>query len=200
MKHSKTQFTAAWKIWTNNGAGMDDDDRFQTGKSVEDAAQNTYLDGMTDKDWLAATLARLNPPKETLYTVAHEDGEGRESNLTMREAARRILHHDGADYEIRLGDTFEKGPLAGESRFELWTRKQVANRPWSRTAISAIAKTEEIAEAAILAEVVEKSGEWRGEPIAETMDSYLSGLREMLADADDEDKPAFQAMIDEASK
>lgn len=32
------------------------------------------------------------------------------------------------------------------------------------------------------------------------LDSYLADLREMLADADDEDKPQFQAMLDEATQ
>lgn len=54
--------TAAWEIWTNNGNKMDEDDREQTGKSVLDAANNEYVDGISDKDWLRKTLIRLGHP------------------------------------------------------------------------------------------------------------------------------------------
>lgn len=49
----------AWAKWTKNGLGLDDDERVQTTKSVQDAVANTYVEGMTDLDWLAATLKQL---------------------------------------------------------------------------------------------------------------------------------------------
>lgn len=52
--------THAWETWTKNGLGLDDDDRIQTSKTVQDAAANAYVDDMNDGDWLAATLKRLS--------------------------------------------------------------------------------------------------------------------------------------------
>ena len=51
--------TNAWETWTENGLGLDDDMRWQTEKTVQDAANNTYIDDISDIDWLAATLRRL---------------------------------------------------------------------------------------------------------------------------------------------
>jgi len=51
--------TNAWETWTNNGLGLDTEDREETSKSVADAAANTYTDDMSDTEWLAATLKRL---------------------------------------------------------------------------------------------------------------------------------------------
>lgn len=49
----------AWETWTENGLGLDTDGCIQTGKTVCDAANNAYVDGIDDLDWLAATLRRL---------------------------------------------------------------------------------------------------------------------------------------------
>jgi hypothetical protein len=51
--------THAWESWTKNGLGLDADDRAQTEKTVRDAANNTWVEGINDVDWLAATLRRL---------------------------------------------------------------------------------------------------------------------------------------------
>jgi hypothetical protein len=51
--------THAWKIWTNNGSGMDQDMREDTAKSVNDAVANTYVEDIDDMDWLAHTLQSL---------------------------------------------------------------------------------------------------------------------------------------------
>lgn len=51
--------THAWETWTKNGLGLDEDDRAQTTKSVQDAVNNAYIDDISDSDWLAATLKRL---------------------------------------------------------------------------------------------------------------------------------------------
>jgi hypothetical protein len=50
---------AAWETWTKNGLGLDDDMKVQTEKSVQDAVNNAYIEGISDKDWLAATLRDL---------------------------------------------------------------------------------------------------------------------------------------------
>lgn len=54
--------TAAWETWTQNGLGLDTDEREQTTKSVADAVTNVWQPDMDDAAWLAATLARLNGP------------------------------------------------------------------------------------------------------------------------------------------
>lgn len=54
-----TIVTHAWEIWTKNGLGLDAEDREETSKTVKDAANNAYVDDMTDAQWLDATLARL---------------------------------------------------------------------------------------------------------------------------------------------
>jgi len=55
----KTIADAAWEHWANVGLEMDDDELVQTSKSASDAATNAYVEGMSDKEWLAATLKRL---------------------------------------------------------------------------------------------------------------------------------------------
>jgi hypothetical protein len=54
-----TIVTHAWEIWTKNGLGLDDEDRRETEKTVQDAVNNEYQDDISDVDWLAATLLRL---------------------------------------------------------------------------------------------------------------------------------------------
>lgn len=96
---------------------------------------------------------------EVLYTVARSDGEGREFNLSLYDAARAILHDDGCDYEIR--------PSSGGG-YDLWSRQQVANIGWHRTQWFSLETDLEAAERDIFQRVVDDSGagNWRG-PIAE---------------------------------
>ena len=54
-----TVVTHAWEAWTNNGIGLDIEEREETAKTVRDAATNAYVDEMTDAQWLAVTLKRL---------------------------------------------------------------------------------------------------------------------------------------------
>ena len=49
----------AWEAWTKNGLGLDQDDIEQTVKTVQDAANNAWLDGMTDCQWLTETMRQL---------------------------------------------------------------------------------------------------------------------------------------------
>jgi hypothetical protein len=58
-QQADTITVAAWEIWTNNGRGLDADDRAQTEKSVQDAVNNAYVEDISQTDWLAATLRRL---------------------------------------------------------------------------------------------------------------------------------------------
>lgn len=50
---------AVWEIWTRNGAGLDQDEREQTGKSAAAAVANAHQDEMTDEDWQHAALDLL---------------------------------------------------------------------------------------------------------------------------------------------
>jgi hypothetical protein len=49
----------AWQVWTKNGLDLDADQRRETVKVVQDAAHNTYFDGIRTPEWLTATLAQL---------------------------------------------------------------------------------------------------------------------------------------------
>ncbi len=57
--HLDTIVTHAWEIWTKNGLRMDAEIRRETEKTVKDAAANSYAEGMSDVEWLAATVKRL---------------------------------------------------------------------------------------------------------------------------------------------
>ena len=54
-----TIVTHAWETWTKNGLFLDEDEREETTKTVQDAANNAYFEGISDIDWLAATLNHL---------------------------------------------------------------------------------------------------------------------------------------------
>ncbi len=51
--------TNAWERWTKNGLHLDNDMITETTKTVQDAATNAYVDDMTNKQWLTATLISL---------------------------------------------------------------------------------------------------------------------------------------------
>ena len=118
----------------------------------------------------------------TLYTVARSDGEQREYNLTLTQAARMILHHDGGDFAIR--------PRADGEGYDLWSRQQVANIQWARTSFFSLEDDREAAEADIFQRVVDCSSRiyWVG-LVAQDQERYLADLRRMRAycDADDAD-------------
>lgn len=76
---------------------------------------------------------------EVLFTLINHHGDA-ETGLTLLEAARAIIQHDGVDYELR----------AAREGFDLWTRQQVANRPWTRTDMFSLEQDEDAAEIDIL--------------------------------------------------
>lgn len=102
---------------------------------------------------------------DTLYTVARADGENREEDLTLADAARAILHHDGGDYEFR--------PRGDGDGFDLWTRQQVAGLGWTRTHWFSLETDLAAAESDIFARVLADSrlANWRG-LIAQTQADY----------------------------
>ncbi len=50
---------AAYNAWTDNGLGLDLDASTQAVKTVQDAVNNSHVDGISNRDWLAASLKRL---------------------------------------------------------------------------------------------------------------------------------------------
>ena len=94
------------------------------------------------------------------FTVVDTDGEPIARNLTAAEAAHIILTDDGREYEIREDD----------GGYELWSRQQVANRPWEATVIFTVADTLEEAEAEIFAAVT--SAHWPRHPEAMTDEQF----------------------------
>lgn len=76
------------------------------------------------------------------YTLVDTNGDRTESGLTLIEAAREIIQHDGVDYELR--------PSTLGEGFDLWTRQQVANRPWTRSDMFSLNTDEDAAEIDIL--------------------------------------------------
>jgi len=86
---------------------------------------------------------------ETLFTLVDHNGDRTESGLTLIEAAREIIQHDGVDYELRPADD-------GDG-FYMWTRQQVANRPWTRTDMFSLDGDEAAAETEILTRFADDS-------------------------------------------
>lgn len=102
------------------------------------------------------------------YAVLKTNGETIDTDLTAAEAAQAILSDDGQDYEIR--------PSSDYPGFDLWTRKQVANRGWHKTVIFSLETDADKAEAEICERVIHAN--WQNEPFAMTMEAY----KEMLAE------------------
>lgn len=48
-----------WERWVS-GMNLDHAERARTRKIVKDATDREFLEGITDNEWLTATLARLN--------------------------------------------------------------------------------------------------------------------------------------------
>jgi hypothetical protein len=94
------------------------------------------------------------------FTVVDTDGEAIARHLTAADAAHIILTDDGREYEIREDD----------GGYELWSRQQVANRPWEATVIFTVADTLEEAEAEIFAAVIRAS--WPRHPEAMTDEQF----------------------------
>lgn len=91
-----------------------------------------------------------------LYNVYTDTGCVR-SNVSLLDAADEILSHDSAQWEIR-----ETSP----GIYQIWTRKECANKPWTSTLLIRAADNEDEARELLSADVVARSGEWRGAPYA----------------------------------
>ena len=116
------------------------------------------------------------------FTVIDADGYPVARHLTAAAAAHLILTDDGRGYEIRpmfYGDEEDYNDCAGivsvlgadcDGGYELWTRQQVANRPWSKTVLFSFADTLADAEAEIFAAVIRAN--WSRHPQAMTDAEY----------------------------
>lgn len=128
----------------------------------------------------------------TLYTVARRDGEDREYNLTLTDAAKRLLHDDGQDYEIR--------PTDGGG-FDLWLRQQVANIKWHKTSIYSIQDDAALAEIEIFQKVVESSQDASSGPEAIDQDDYKKSIQRQFDCLDEvDDAEEIQFLSDELAK
>lgn len=84
----------------------------------------------------------------TTYTVIEPSYVERER--TVEEVAHRLLTDDGAEYAVRPSQN---------GGFDLWIRKQVANKPWTKTVVFSLEDNADKAEAEIMEKVV-ASGHW----------------------------------------
>lgn len=94
-----------------------------------------------------------------LYAVTDQSGDLIARDLTASDAAHEILTVDGQEYDIR--------PDSAGEYWTLWTRQQVANKPWTATLIGTYG-TEDEARAEIFAHVVKESDggrSWKAEAI-----------------------------------
>ena len=87
------------------------------------------------------------------YAVVDQSGELIARDLTTEDAAHEILTVDGQEYEIR--------PDSAGDYWTLWTRQQVANKPWTSTLFGDYGPENE-ARAVIFAHVVNEAdgGRW----------------------------------------
>lgn len=105
-------------------------------------------------------------------TVIDQSGTVLGRHLTTKEAAHIILTDDSAEYEIR------EATWRGSRIFELWTRKQVANEPWSKTIVTSFSDSRDEAESEIFLEVCEAN--WRGFPEAIPDAEYDAMLADLV--------------------
>lgn len=96
------------------------------------------------------------------YTVINSfSGDVIDSGLSAEMAAHVVLTDDGGEYEVRED---ERGG------WSLWTRKQVANRGWSRTLVGSAESDRDAAEADIWLQVIR--ADWPRHPTVMTDASY----------------------------
>ena len=111
-----------------------------------------------------------------LYAVVDQSGDLIARDLTTEQAAHEILTGDGQEYEIRLNS-------AGDF-WTLWTRQQVANKPWKVTLMGTYG-TEAEARAKIFAHVVKEADGgrwWKAEAIPQ--EEYDEMEARLAAEAD----------------
>lgn len=101
----------------------------------------------------------------TTYTFVN--GDRAITGLTMIEAAHELLSTDSAEYDIRPDS---------RGGYRLWTRKQVANKPWTQTIIFSLEDNETSAEKEI-ARLLIGSGAWETGSIHVLTDDQYANLQ-----------------------
>lgn len=79
-----------WERWTKNGLGLDDSEREQTTKSVQDAVNNVWQDGMTTAEWQDAALHILTHTLKYLEAIGLYEQAG-------RDCANHVIYGPGVD-------------------------------------------------------------------------------------------------------
>ena len=111
----------------------------------------------------------------TTYTVIDRaSGDAIATGLSAADAASEVLTSDGQEYDIR--------PATDGNGFELWTRKQVASKGWTRTVVYSIENDRDAAEADIFAKVI--VADWPRHPEVLTDAQYAEMLAELAADGE----------------
>jgi len=108
----------------------------------------------------------------TTYTILSGEGEMIETGLSLRDAAHEVLTSDSREYEVRRDD---------DGGFTLWSRQQVANRPWAATRFFSVKIDRAEAEAEIFAEVI-GSERFAGHCEAITDEQYADMLASLAED------------------
>jgi hypothetical protein len=113
-----------------------------------------------------------------LYAVVDQGGELIARDLTTDQAARAILTVDSQEYEIRPSGAYR-------DYWTLWTRQQVANKPWTETLMGTYGVEYE-ARAAIFARVVKEADGgrwWKAEAMPQA--DYDAMISQAEAEADE---------------
>lgn len=105
------------------------------------------------------------------YTVTDYNGGVIARGLSAAAAADEILSTDSREWEVR--------PMDGGG-FRIWSRQQVANRPWAATGVMSFADTLVEAEAEMFAEVI--AANWPRHYIAQADESYDRMIADFEAD------------------
>jgi hypothetical protein len=99
------------------------------------------------------------------YTVIDTgSGEAIATGLNAADAACEVLTSDSQEFDVR--------PADDGNGFELWTRKQVANKGWTRTVVYSIEADRTAAEAEIFAKVI--AADWPRYPAVLTDVQYAA--------------------------
>jgi hypothetical protein len=83
---------AAWLIWTANGLRLDDFELEQTSKSAADTANDAYVEGISNKDWVDDTLMRLRGKELTKTIMVPGNPPAHNSPINSIVAAAKTSH------------------------------------------------------------------------------------------------------------
>jgi hypothetical protein len=110
----------------------------------------------------------------TTYTILTGEGDMIETGLSLNDAAAHVLTSDSREFDIRAD---------ADGGFTLWTRQQVAGRPWSKTTFFSILTGRAAAEEEIFAAVV-RSSRFEGHNEAITDEQYADMQRQFAEDGE----------------